>query len=418
MLPLIYRFVFDSPTGRLLAYALALGLALYVGWSAWKNTPGTKDKPASPKEKQSRGLQYLAFGFLLADLGLWYATKDQSLLVGRFMGPGKGEGIPLHTYGILIGTGFMLAVTASAWMAQREWPGALGKERRDQVFDMAFYLFLGGIIGSRVLFIIVNFKQYAARPSEMLSLGGGLVFQGGLVGAAGVGYWYCKKTGMEFLRLLDFGLPTVSLGAAFGRLGCFSAGCCWGRVRPADASLAVHFPGTGEVKNLFGGAGDTASLAYQSMSDGASETRWVLEATGEVFQQAVPGAVRISEWAQQHQHTLPVHPVQLYESVVQIVLFLLFVSLRRFRRFHGQIAGMWLMAYAIERGTVETFRGDSERGTLAGALKSYVSIDPNAWFNISTSQLGSMAIFVAGTVLLARQYREWRAANPSLAAAS
>ena len=82
----------------------------------------------------------------------------------------------LHTYGVLVGGGFIAAVTVSSWLAWREWPGEEGARKRDQVLDLAFYVFIGAMVGSRVLFIIVNWKDYAEHPSRIFDLGGGLVF--------------------------------------------------------------------------------------------------------------------------------------------------------------------------------------------------------------------------------------------------
>jgi phosphatidylglycerol:prolipoprotein diacylglycerol transferase len=125
----------------------------------------------------------------------------------------------------------------------------------------------------------------------------------------------------------------------------------------------------------------------------------------------VPGAVRISDWVGQHGTTLPIHPTQLYESVGQFCLFVLFLFLRRYRRFRGQITGMWLMAYAVLRTSVELFRGDLERGTLHGLLQDLVSpsaadaVPMEAWYNISTSQFISLCIFTAGAIVLYRGSR-------------
>jgi phosphatidylglycerol:prolipoprotein diacylglycerol transferase len=329
---------------------------------------------------------------------MYYALPEVPLLGWH----GKGEGIPLHTYGIMIGLGFITAVTVAAMLASREWPGKLGLERRDQLFDFAFYAFIGGIVGSRVLFVIVNWKQYAADPMSMFSLGGGLVFYGGLIGATAASVWFTRSRGIEFLRFADVCIPTVSLGQAVGRLGCYSAGCCWGDVTTHDkAPFAVEFPGP-NVQDIFGHAGGTPSLAFSSMADRMTETRWVIEKTGEVFPNAVDGAVRISDWAASHGHTLPVHPTQLYESFGQMVLFALLMTARRWRRFHGQIFAMWLMCYAVLRTSVELFRGDLERGTIHGLIDS---IPTGAWYNISTSQFISLVMFSFGAYLLGKNLR-------------
>ncbi len=480
MLPVIYRFTFDTDASRWTLYAIALLLIAYSAYSGYRNAGGEldtngKELPPTEADRRTRAGIYGLVGVALATFGLYYALPEVPLL-----GRGKGEGIPIHTYGILIGAGFLSAITVSAWSAAREWPGALGIKRRDQIFDLAFYLFIGGILGSRELFVLVGWKDYTADPVKVAEayavvvdllvllaliilvtfrerlistpaaraalvekafqyfitvviggrivfsllvgskglgglgemLGGGLVFYGGLIGATIASLWYCVANDIEFLRLADLAIPTVSLGQALGRLGCFSAGCCWGDVTThARAPFAVEFPGAAAVKTLFGTPGSMPSLAFASQSDHAHETRWVVEATGQVTTQAVPGAQLIADWATAHGHTLPVHPTQLYESLGQTLLFVALLTMRRWRRFHGQIFAMWLICYAFLRSSVELFRGDLERGTLHGLLASrgmtaLADLVPvGAWYNISTSQFISLCMFSLGTWLLAKNFR-------------
>jgi phosphatidylglycerol---prolipoprotein diacylglyceryl transferase len=401
MLPLLYRFTFETATSQFALYAVAMGIILYAARGGWLNATSPSGGEPSPEERRSRAIGSTLVATAAVGFGLHYALPTIP-----FFGAGQNQGIPLHTYGILIGVGFLSAVTVSALIAEREWPGALGLERRAQVFDLAFYVLVGGIVGAKILFMLVNFKQYAANPSQIFSLSGGLVFQGALLGSAAVAFWYCRKNQIEFLRLLDFGLPAVSLGAAFGRLGCFAAGCCWGAARPIGSWAAVRFPGLGVTKNLFGQVSDTSSIAFASMADASHETRYVLETTGDVVNMTTSGAVRLSDWVNSHHHTVLVHPVQLYESLLQLLLFLSFVLLRRYRRAHGQIAALWLLAYAVERSVVELFRGDAERGTLAGFFEGTSMarvFTAQSWYNVSTSQIGSLLIFVGGLWLLFRQ---------------
>lgn len=412
MLPVLYRFVFTTDFSKVLLFLAAAGLVYYAARNGWRSATGPDGKDGkptepSPTDRRNRAITYGLLGLGLAAFGVYYALPNLNFPI---LGASKGEGLPIHTYGAMIGLGFISAVTVSAWIATREWPGATGTLRRDQILDLAFYLFVGGILGSRILFVMVNWKDYAAHPMQIFSLGGGLVFYGGLIGAAIAAVWYCQQNGIEFYRLADIAMPTVSLGQAFGRLGCFSAGCCWGDVTThARAPFAVEFPGPSAM-DLFGHAGGTPSLAYSSMADAANETRWVVEATGERFPQAVDGAVRISDWVATHGHTLPVHPTQLYESFGQIILFAVLMTARRWRRFHGQIFATWLMCYAVLRSTVELFRGDLERGTIHGLIPS---IPTTAWYNVSTSQGISMAMFGFGAYLLVKNLREVRA-QPAL----
>lgn len=479
MLPVLYKFRFEGDGSRPLLYLIALGMVVYSAWSGWRNAGGVdaNGKPIEPTQQQrrDRALTYGLIGVALAAFGVYYASD----LNVPFLGKGRNEGVPLHTYGILLGAGFLSAVTVAGFLARREWSGELGLKRRDQIMDLAFSVFVGGIVGSRELFVLVNWKDYIGRkPAEAYAtvldlvvlaalalaiafrdrlskdlaakvvenagqwfvytllggrvaltllmgggftgvtdmLGGGLVFYGGLIGAALASVWYCIRNGIEFMRLADLAIPTVSLGQAFGRLGCFSAGCCWGKVASPEAPFQVHFPGAKSTQTLFGTPSDTASLAWSSMAD---DSRYVLERTGEVFQQMVPDAVQISQWVREHDHTLGLHPTQLYESVGQMIMFALLLTARRWRRFHGQIFGLWLMGYAILRTSVELFRGDRERGTINGLFKSngldaLASLVPDtAWYNISTSQFISIVMFSLGGYILVRGLRA-RAAEPKV----
>jgi phosphatidylglycerol:prolipoprotein diacylglycerol transferase len=299
-------------------------------------------------------------------------------------------------------------------LAEREWLGEEGKRKRAQISELAFYALLGGIGGAKLLFLLVNWQETASHlgevfthPSALLaSLGGGFVFYGGLLGAMGLCFWFARKNGIDFLRLSDVCIPTVSLGQCFGRLGCFSAGCCWGDVAKSSYSFGVHFPGARLAQDLFGRLSHTSSLVFQSQ---ASDPRWVIASTGQVFHHPVAGAVRISDWVLAHGHTLPVHPTQLYESIGQFFMFALLLFLRRYRRFHGQILGYWLMGYAVLRTTVELFRGDLERGTLHGLFESLglrglaSGLPAEAWYNLSTSQFISICMFAGGLWLLLRR---------------
>ncbi len=412
MLPVIYKFLLDTDFSRAVFYLVAVGLVAYSAYSGWRGAEGPIDpktgKAGEPTrdDRKRRAIMFGLIGVGLAGAGLYYALPNVPII-----GRGKNEGIPIHTYGVLVGGGFIFAVTAAGWMAMREWPGAEGLKKRDQIFDLAFYVFIGAMVGSRVLFIIVNWKDYASDPSKIFSLSGGLVFYGGLIGASLTAYWWAKKNDIEFLRLADLAMPTVSLGHALGRQGCFSAGCCWGDVAAANTKLSVHFPGP-TAQNIFGQVGGTPSLAYQSMS---TDTRWVVEATGQITPQAVPGAVQISQWVTEHGHTLPVHPTQVYESIGELSLFLILIAMRKYRRFHGQILGSWLMGYAVLRSSVELFRGDVERGTLNGLLNYLglnslaTSVPLEAWYNISVSQFISICMFSLGVTILVTRARALKA---------
>lgn len=412
MIPVLYTFSTQSPLSQAVMYLLALVLVGYAAMTGWRSAAmAARDakRPLRQQDQLTSAGTYAVIGGGLALVGLHYALPSTAFLGG------KGEGIPLHTYGIMLALGFTFAVTLSAQMAEREWRGQEGQIKRDQIFDLALWVLLGGVGGAKILFLMVNWKDYSnvgaylANPSRLIDcLSGGMVFYGGLIGAAVASFIYCRIHKIQFLRLADLAIPTVSLGQCMGRLGCFSAGCCWGDISGKAVRWGVHFPGGELARNLFGQSSGVASMAYQSQ---ANDARFVVEATGQVLHEAIPGAVKISAWAAQHGHTLPVHPTQLYESMGQLVLFVTLMTLRGYRRFHGQIFAIWLMCYAVLRTTVELFRGDVERGTLHGLLDSVggaslaARVPLEAWYNMSTSQFISMCMFALGATLLYRHTR-------------
>lgn len=409
MIPILYKLDPDTPLKRAIVYLIAIAVVLYAAWSGWQGAhgpvnPKTREfDPPTTKQRLNRALVFALGGAGLAGVGLYWVLPASAFL-GR-----KGEGIPIHTYGLMLAGGFIAAVSLAARLAEREWPGEEGVRKRDQVLDLSFWVLISAVAGSRLLFIVVNWKDYSSDLTKLFDLGGGLVFYGGLIGAMIASLIYARRNRIDFLRLADVAMPTISLGQALGRLGCFSAGCCWGDIAAKGFRLGVHFPGGGEARTLFGQATGTGSLAYQTQ---ITDNRWVVESTGQVLHGAIPGAERISQWVAQQGHTLPLHPTQLYESVGQFALFLGLLALRRYRRFHGQIFAIWLMCYAVLRTTVELFRGDVERGTLNGLLNSLgltslaQKVPLEAWYNISTSQFISLCMFALGASILYRRGRQ------------
>jgi phosphatidylglycerol:prolipoprotein diacylglycerol transferase len=409
MLPVLYKFDPNTPLKQGIIYLLALLLVGYAAWAGWRGAHGPANPktrefdPATLPQKLVRALLFGAIGVGLALVGLHYVLPASSPL-GK-----KGEGIPIHTYGLLLAGGFIAAVSLSSRLAEREWPGQEGARKRDQVLDLSFWVLISAIVGSRVLVIIVNWKDYASDLTRIFELGGGLVFYGGLIGATIASFFFARRHDIDFFRLADLSMPAISLGQCLGRLGCFSAGCCWGKIAPKAFQFGLHFPGPNEAKSLFGQLTGTSALSYQSQ---ATENRWVVESSGQVLHAAAPGASRISDWVIQHGHTLPLHPTQLYESIGQLFLFLALLAMRPYRRFHGQIFGAWLMLYAILRSTVELFRGDLERGTLNGLLSSLgmtslaQKVPIEAWYNISTSQFISLCMFALGLTVFYRRGRQ------------
>lgn len=217
--------------------------------------------------------------------------------------------ITIHTYGVMVAIGFLLGMGLALRQARKE---GIPSER---ISDLSFYLLLAAIIGSRVFYILLNPGPYIKNLLAIFKIWeGGLVFYGGLILAVITGMIYIKRHGLHFWQIADIFAPSIAIGHAIGRLGCFFAGCCHGR--PAQVPWAVTFT-------------DPHSLAPLG---------------------------------------IPLHPTQLYESAGEFVIFLILILLRKRQAFRGELFWTYVMLYSILRFSVEFFRGDAARGMLAEGL--------------------------------------------------
>jgi len=215
----------------------------------------------------------------------------------------------IYTYGLFVATGFLFGIAVAMKESRR-----IGEDP-EIILDLSFYLILAGIIGSRLFYILENFANYYQNPLDIFKFWkGGLVFYGGLIPASLVGIWYLKKHNIEILKTLDIITPSAAIGQAFGRLGCFFAGCCHGR--ECNLPWAVVFT-------------DPRSLAPLGTS---------------------------------------LHPTQIYSSLNAFLIFLVLITIRRFKKFEGQVAASYFFLYSITRFTLECFRGDTRKTFFEGAL--------------------------------------------------
>ena len=252
---------------------------------------------------------------------------------------------PLHTYGFLLASAFLAALWFSAQAARRE-----GIDKA-AVYDLGVYIAISALLGAKLLFLLTEFRYYAAHPGEILSLTtlrSGGVYYGGFILAAIAGIWMSWRKGLPVWKVADLCAPGIALGQAIGRLGCFAAGCCYGK--PTSQPWGVVF-----------------SDPYSHQVVG------------------VPLGVSL-------------HPAQLYQAGANLALFgLLWLSLSR-KRFDGQVFIFYLVGYAASRFLIEFFRGDTNRGfVLGGAL--------------STSQFIGLILFPAAAVLFLTLRRRRRAAS-------
>ncbi len=250
----------------------------------------------------------------------------------------------IPTYGFLFASGVLLGILVDVKLAKRE-----GIDQR--VFsDFLFYGLLSSLLGAKLLLLLTSLKYYLEFPGELVYLltSGGTFFGGLIVGLLFT-VWFVRKKQMNFRRLGDVTVPGLALGHFFGRLGCFGAGCCFGRF--ADGSpLAVMF---------------SSQKAH--------------DLTGVPLH-------------------LPLYPTQLLEAAGNLLNFLILLALFRRRKYPGQVLTLYIFNYSLLRFVVEYFRGDPDRGYIWGGPQ-------NAFLSLSLPQLtclGGLAL----AILLCRVFRK------------
>jgi len=235
---------------------------------------------------------------------LYAIIKTMHPILFRF-GP-----LTIHTYGFLVATGFLLGLVLAVRHARDEGISS------NRIVDLGFYILLAAIIGSRLFFIIINAGYYIKNPLDIFKIWkGGLVFYGGVLLAVPTAIWYVKKNGFNICRTADVIAPSIAIGHALGRLGCFFAGCCYGKSA-----------------------------------------------------ESLPWAVTFTDPESLAQIGVPLHPTQLYESAGEFVNFLILITLRKYKSFNGQLFITYLLFYSSLRFIVEFFRGDVNRGFIIPQL--------------------------------------------------
>ena len=236
--------------------------------------------------------------------------------------------IPIRMYGLMIGIGFLLAMYVASRRAKKE-----GLDP-DRIMDMGVYILLAAIIGSRILYVLTTLQDFSANPLDVFAIWkGGLVFYGGLLAAVPIGIWYVRKHAMPVWKTADVVAPSIALGHAFGRLGCFFAGCCYGA--PCSGPVCITFS-------------DAHSLAPLGV---------------------------------------PLFPTQLMESGGEFLIFGVLMVLWQHRKFDGQLFWFYPLFYSVLRFSIEFFRGDAVRGLYFGGVVSTSQIIAVLMFGLSLVML-------------------------------
>ena len=222
--------------------------------------------------------------------------------------------LTVHTYGLFVAIGFAAALIVTMKIGRRE--GMKGQ----QVLDMAFIMILVAVIGSRLMYVFINLAYYKKHPLDIIKIWqGGLVFSGGLLAVALIMIWYLKRHSLSFWKMGDLWAPALALGQGLGRIGCFMAGCCYGK--PTDSWWGVVFTHPNALAPL----------------------------------------------------NIPLHPTQLYHALSGFIIFGVLLYVYAKRQFAGQVFLWYLILHSTARLLIERFRAD-ERGLLPGSTMSLTQL--------------------------------------------
>lgn len=243
----------------------------------------------------------------------------------------------LFTYGFFLALGFVTAIFLAGREAKR-----LGLPVA-RFYDLCFWIIVASLVGSRLLYVLTEFHFFLANPLQIFVLWkGGLIFHGGLAAAAAVAFFYMRRHGLPFLATFDALAVGMPVGQILGRVGCFMAGCCYGS--PSDLPWAVRYT---------------------------------------------------------HPETLcPVqdylHPSQLYESGVLLLVFGVIYWSRTRKRFDGQLMLTYFCLAGLARFLSEIFRHPADyRG-------------PVILWNMPSTQVVALSIALVGGALLWWFWRKHR----------
>ena len=238
--------------------------------------------------------------------------------------------LTVHWYGVMMALAFLIGLWTAGRRSVRAGIAA------EKICDLGPWLIIGAILGARAVYVTTYWnEEFTGQPIWEIFMvqHGGLVYYGGLIGAALGCILYARVKRLPLWKLADILAPSIALGYVFGRIGCLLNGCCYGRA--CDLPWAIRFPADNPL----------------------------------------------------HPPTFPVHPTEVYESLLNLILYAALAWLYCRKKFDGQVFAVYLMGYAALRSFVEMFRGDYTPAHLHGGF--------------TPAHLVSIGIFAAGAVLFA-----------------
>ena len=244
-------------------------------------------------------------------------------------------GQPITSFGV-----FMLLAFLTAGYVLRAELRRVGEDP-ERAWDFVFMAVVGGILGAKGYYILLNWPRLLEEHAGLVFSRGGLVWYGGFLLATSLVIWEIRRQKLQVPAIADLMAPALALAYAVGRVGCFLVGDDWGR--PTDSVFGVRFPrGTpaSSVQNIEQMFGVTVDPA-------------LIEKYGQV---------------------VPVHPTQLYEVGISTLIFFVLWRIRDHRHRKGWLFLLWLVLAGLERFAVEFLRAKDDRFFGVFTLAQMISL--------------------------------------------
>ncbi len=221
--------------------------------------------------------------------------------------------ITIYGYGLMMAVGIVAAFLVAMKRAKK-----YGTDE-DTVFYLGIWAGIGGLVGAKVMYWIVELPTYLANPKLFLNVADGFVVYGGIVLGIFTGWLYTRRKHLNFFKMFDLVMPSIALAQAFGRIGCFLAGCCYGK--------------------------ETASACHIVFKNS----------------QFAPNNVKLI-------------PTQLMSSALNFLHFGVLLGFARKKRYDGQVGSLYLILYSIGRFAMEYFRGDPRGSVWLFSTSQFIAI--------------------------------------------
>lgn len=223
--------------------------------------------------------------------------------------------LTIYSYGTMLAAAFLVVIFLISVKAEQKGISS------DIVFSLGFRIIIWSVIGARLLYVLLNLREFS-NPIEILFLNkGGLIFYGGLLGGIASAIVYLKKQNTRILDFFDLACPYLALGQAIARIGCFLNGCCYGK--PAKVAGVIFSP------------------------DSIAGARFC---------------------------NVPLHPVQVYDALCNLIIFIVLLKYGQKNNKTGILFFSYLLLYSAERFVFEFIRADSEPILLNLTFFQFMSV--------------------------------------------